>query len=170
MAHFDDLPRSPLLSGVVERWRAAAKRFELSPAATIAMETLLAAELDPDSRAEIVGDAATRLTRMHIVSAIAKAHEPRQALAALAELDERRLVRQLSEGDWLADEVAVESRVRTYCLGEGLVKDLRTEHESTNPDAVLDGQLDGFIEAYLLAAAGGTLKKGGVVVDTAGAE
>jgi len=29
-------------------------------------------------------------------------------------------------------------------------------------DGVLDGNLDPFIEAYLLAAAGGTLKKGGV--------
>jgi len=45
-----------------------------------------------------------------------------------------------------------------------LVKDLRTEYETGNVDAVLDGALDPFIEAYLLAAAGGTLKKGGVVV------
>lgn len=37
-----------------------------------------------------------------------------------------------------------------------MVKDLRTSH------AVLDGELDDFIEAYLRAAAGGTLKKGGV--------
>ena len=29
-------------------------------------------------------------------------------------------------------------------------------------DSVLDGSLDDFIEAYLLAAAGGTLKKGGI--------
>jgi peptide chain release factor 2 len=43
-----------------------------------------------------------------------------------------------------------------------LVKDLRTSHQNGNVDAVLDGELDPFIEAYLLAAAGGTLKKGGV--------
>lgn len=43
-----------------------------------------------------------------------------------------------------------------------LVKDLRTSHETGNVDAVLDGELDPFVEAYLLAAAGGTLKKGGV--------
>jgi len=30
-----------------------------------------------------------------------------------------------------------------------LVKDLRTEVESTNPDAVLDGDLDMFVEAEL---------------------
>ncbi|HVJ93569.1 MAG TPA: hypothetical protein VM580_27395, partial [Labilithrix sp.] len=29
-------------------------------------------------------------------------------------------------------------------------------------EAVLDGEIDDFIEAYLLAAAGGTLAKGGV--------
>jgi peptide chain release factor 2 len=45
-----------------------------------------------------------------------------------------------------------------------LVKDLRTEYETGNVDAVLDGSIDPFIESYLLAAAGGTLKKGGVVV------
>jgi hypothetical protein len=38
----------------------------------------------------------------------------------------------------------------------------RTSYEVGNVDAVLDGELDDFIEAYLLAAAGGTLKKGGV--------
>jgi peptide chain release factor 2 len=29
------------------------------------------------------------------------------------------------------------------------VKDERTGHESGNPDAVLDGDLDGFMEAWL---------------------
>ena len=43
------------------------------------------------------------------------------------------------------------------------------EHETGNVDAVLDGDLDAFIEAYLLAAAGGTLKKGGSVDESADA-
>jgi peptide chain release factor 2 len=30
------------------------------------------------------------------------------------------------------------------------VKDLRTEHETSDVQAVLDGDLDAFIEAYLL--------------------
>jgi peptide chain release factor 2 len=30
-----------------------------------------------------------------------------------------------------------------------MVKDLRTEHETGNVDAVLDGDLDAFMEAYL---------------------
>jgi peptide chain release factor 2 len=45
-----------------------------------------------------------------------------------------------------------------------LVKDVRTSTEMSNIDAVLDGDLDSFIESYLLAAAGGTLRKGGQVV------
>jgi peptide chain release factor 2 len=30
-----------------------------------------------------------------------------------------------------------------------MVKDLRTKHETSDPQAVLDGDLDPFIEAYL---------------------
>ncbi len=41
-------------------------------------------------------------------------------------------------------------QIRNYVLQPyKLVKDTRTKHESKNPDAVLDGELDDFIEAYL---------------------
>ncbi|HSV95062.1 MAG TPA: peptide chain release factor 2 [Spirochaetia bacterium] len=41
-------------------------------------------------------------------------------------------------------------QIRSYILHPyKLVKDLRTEYESTNPDSVLDGNLDDFIEAQL---------------------
>ena len=54
------------------------------------------------------------------------------------------------------------SQIRNYVLAPyRLVKDVRTAHEAGNVDAVLDGDLDPFIESYLLAAAGGTLRKGG---------
>jgi peptide chain release factor 2 len=47
------------------------------------------------------------------------------------------------------------SQVRSYTLQPyTLVKDERTEHKATNAQAVLDGELDDFIEAYLLKAAG----------------
>ena len=47
------------------------------------------------------------------------------------------------------------SQVRSYTLQPyTLVKDERTEHKATNAQAVLDGDLDEFIEAYLLKAAG----------------
>lgn len=43
------------------------------------------------------------------------------------------------------------SQIRNYVLQPyKLVKDVRTGYESTNPDAVLDGQLDGFLKAYLM--------------------
>jgi peptide chain release factor 2 len=42
------------------------------------------------------------------------------------------------------------SQIRSYVLHPyNLVKDHRTGHEDTNPAAVLDGHIDGFIEAYL---------------------
>jgi peptide chain release factor 2 len=50
-----------------------------------------------------------------------------------------------------------------------LVKDARSGFEQSNVDAVLDGDLGGFIEAYLLAAAGGSLRKGGALDDNADA-
>ncbi|MGF1467141.1 MAG: peptide chain release factor 2 [Sandaracinaceae bacterium] len=46
------------------------------------------------------------------------------------------------------------SQIRTYTLQPyRLVKDERTEHKSGNVDAVLDGDLDEFIESYLLLSA-----------------
>lgn len=60
-------------------------------------------------------------------------------------------------------QIAWGNQIRSYVLQPyRMVKDLRTSHQNGNVDAVLDGELDPFIEAYLLAAAGGTLKKGGV--------
>jgi peptide chain release factor 2 len=47
-------------------------------------------------------------------------------------------------------EISFGSQIRSYVLQPyQLVKDLRTDHEVGNPRAVLDGNLDGFIEAYL---------------------
>jgi peptide chain release factor 2 len=60
-------------------------------------------------------------------------------------------------------QIAWGNQIRSYVLQPyRLVKDLRTGHQNGNVDAVLDGELDDFIEEYLLAAAGGTLTKGGL--------
>lgn len=60
------------------------------------------------------------------------------------------------------DAINFGSQMRNYVLAPyRLVKDVRTGHETGQVDGVLDGDLDPFIESYLLAAAGGTLRKGG---------
>lgn len=54
------------------------------------------------------------------------------------------------------------SQIRNYVMAPyRLVKDVRTSTETSDIDGVLDGDLDAFIEAYLMAAAGGTLRRGG---------
>ncbi len=48
-------------------------------------------------------------------------------------------------------DIAWGSQIRSYVMQPyRLVKDHRTGHENSNVDAVLDGELDGFIEDYLL--------------------
>ena len=43
------------------------------------------------------------------------------------------------------------SQIRSYVLDQSRIKDLRTGHEVGNTGAVLDGDLDGFIEESLKA-------------------
>ena len=52
---------------------------------------------------------------------------------------------------------ALRSQIRSYVLTEQLVKDHRTDVEEGNAQAVLDGDLDRFIRAYLLAHATGAV-------------
>ena len=48
------------------------------------------------------------------------------------------------------------NQIRSYVIHPyKSVKDHRTNYQSTNPDAVLKGDLDGFIEAYLMSQVGG---------------
>src|SRR5437773_5295821 len=74
-----------------------------------------------------------------------------QILAArLAERarEERRKEMEALSGE--KRDVAWGSQIRSYVLAPyQLVKDLRTDHETGNVTAVLDGELDAFMEAYL---------------------
>ncbi len=74
-----------------------------------------------------------------------------QILAAkLADLqrEERRL--ELDRISGPQEEVSWGNQIRSYVMAPyQLVKDHRTEHETGNVDAVLDGDLDEFMEAYL---------------------
>ena len=51
------------------------------------------------------------------------------------------------------------SQIRSYVfMPYQLVKDTRTGYEASNIQAVMDGDINGFINAYLTAAATGELK------------
>ena len=57
-------------------------------------------------------------------------------------------------------EIAWGSQIRSYVLHPySLVKDNRSNYESNNPKAVLDGDLDGFVYAYLKSVIGGKDEK-----------
>ncbi len=63
-------------------------------------------------------------------------------------------------------EIAWGSQIRSYVLQPyTLVKDLRTGEQTSNVDAVLDGALSPFIDAYLQASARGTLAAAGAAED-----
>jgi peptide chain release factor 2 len=74
-----------------------------------------------------------------------------QILAArLAERQRQERAAELAAISGAKREVAFGSQIRSYTLAPyRLVKDERTRHESGNVDAVLDGDLDDFIEAWL---------------------
>jgi peptide chain release factor 2 len=77
----------------------------------------------------------------------------RSRLAELAE-EEREAALALERG--AAQNTGFGSQIRSYVVHPyQMVKDHRTEFETGNTDAVLDGDLDGFIQAYLLARAAG---------------
>ena len=64
------------------------------------------------------------------------------------EMEKRRQEKQDLEGTKMDNEWG--SQIRSYVLHPyKMVKDLRTETECGNPDKVLDGDLDEFIESYL---------------------
>ncbi|HLK36226.1 MAG TPA: peptide chain release factor 2 [Polyangiaceae bacterium] len=87
--------------------------------------------------------------------------------AKLYEIETQKREEQAAAQAASKTQIAWGNQIRSYVLQPyRLVKDLRTSHQNGNVDAVLDGDLDAFIEAYLLAAAGGTLKKGGVAEDS----
>ena len=71
---------------------------------------------------------------------------------------EREEERAVLRGEYTKAEWG--SQIRSYVLHPyQMVKDHRTEHETGNPQRVLDGELDDFIAAYLRLRAG--KKQGG---------
>jgi peptide chain release factor 2 len=71
--------------------------------------------------------------------------------ARLYNLEKRKQEEKKQEMQDSQKEIAWGSQIRSYTLQPyRLIKDHRTRHEEGNVDAVLDGDLDGFVEAYLL--------------------
>jgi peptide chain release factor 2 len=70
--------------------------------------------------------------------------------AKLAELEREKREEELAAIRGVQHSVGFGSQIRSYVLQPyQMVKDLRTEHETGQVDAVLDGALDEFMEAYL---------------------
>jgi peptide chain release factor 2 len=74
----------------------------------------------------------------------------------LAELQEEQREAELAKERGAAQDIGFGSQIRSYVLHPyQQVKDLRTGFEVGNAQGVLDGDLDGFVHAYLLDKAAG---------------
>jgi peptide chain release factor 2 len=75
----------------------------------------------------------------------------------LAEVAEEQREAELARERGAKQDVGFGSQIRSYVLHPyQLVKDHRTDHETGNTHAVLDGALDAFVHAYLLQRAAAT--------------
>jgi peptide chain release factor 2 len=107
-----------------------------------------------------VTDSAVRITHLPtgiVVSCQNERSQTQNKARAMQILGARIVERMRAERDKELEELSGEKRdvafgnqIRTYTLAPyRLVKDERTRYETGNVDAVLDGDLDGFIEAWL---------------------
>jgi peptide chain release factor 2 len=72
----------------------------------------------------------------------------------LVELEERRRAEEIARERGEAQDVNFGSQIRSYVLHPyTMVKDHRTDFEVGNAGGVLDGDLDGFVHAYLTQSA-----------------
>ena len=80
--------------------------------------------------------------------------------ARLAEIKEREHLEKISDIKGVQMKIEWGSQIRSYVfMPYQLVKDTRTDYETGNIQSVMDGDLDGFINAYLTKSANGELKK-----------
>ena len=69
----------------------------------------------------------------------------------LYELEIRKVQEEKDKLEGNKKKIEWGSQIRNYVLHPyKIVKDLRTNYESTNPEAVLDGELNQFIKSYLM--------------------
>ena len=80
--------------------------------------------------------------------------------AKLAEMKAQQHAEKISDIKGVQMKIEWGSQIRSYVfMPYTLVKDTRTGFETGNIQNVMDGDIDGFINAYLTASANGTLKK-----------
>ncbi|NLW78107.1 MAG: peptide chain release factor 2 [Ruminococcaceae bacterium] len=79
-------------------------------------------------------------------------------VSKLVQIKEREHLDKIDDIKGVQKEIAWGSQIRSYVfMPYTLVKDHRTSFENGNVGAVMDGELDGFINAYLKAASKGEL-------------
>lgn len=82
-------------------------------------------------------------------------------ISKLMEIKEREHLEKIEDIKGVQKEIAWGSQIRSYVfMPYTLAKDHRTGFESGNINAVMDGEIDGFINAYLKAANQNTLSDG----------
>ncbi len=78
-----------------------------------------------------------------------KATAMKQLKAKLYELEMRDKYKEQRAIEESKDDIGWGSQIRSYVLDQSRIKDLRTKHETTNTQAVLDGDLTPFMEESL---------------------
>ena len=80
--------------------------------------------------------------------------------AKLIEIKEREHLEKIEDIKGVQNQIAWGSQIRSYVfMPYTLAKDHRTGFENGNIQAVMDGDIDGFINAYLKSLSHGTLEK-----------
>ena len=84
----------------------------------------------------------------------------RMLKSKLMEIKEREHLDKIEDIKGVQKKIEWGSQIRSYVfMPYTLVKDHRTGYENTNVNAVIDGDIDGFINAYLKASATGNWAK-----------
>ena len=90
----------------------------------------------------------------------------RMLKSKLIEIKEREHLDKIEDIKGEQKEIGWGSQIRSYVfMPYTLAKDHRTGFEMGNINAVMDGEIDGFINAYLQALANGTLGKASAAED-----
>lgn len=89
-----------------------------------------------------------------------KDYAMKMLVSKLVEIKEREHLEKISDIKGVQKEIGWGAQIRSYVfMPYTLVKDHRTNFENGNINAVMDGDLDGFIHAYLKSLSHGTLEQ-----------